>query len=144
MNSHLVMGLFALYVVIVSLLRLMAEREFPRVTAMKRLWGRSRGLLLHFTTNVALPLVFGIVFLGRGVAGFGEPATNLPPILPVYSLHYNSSDIPFSDLIDCISLSYTGECGLDSVPSFLSESAISEFDPGATKHSFADWNFLQP
>lgn len=144
MNPQLVMGLFALYVVIISLLRLMAEQEFPRVTAMKRLWGRSRGLLLHFTTNVALPLVFGIVFLGRGVAGFGEPAANLPPILPAYSLHYNSSAIPFSDLIDCISLSYTGECGLDSMPSFLSETVISDFEAGAGKHSFADWNFLQP
>jgi hypothetical protein len=144
MNSYLVMGLFALYVVIVSLLRLMAEREFPRVTAMKRVWGRSRGLLLHFTTNVALPLVFGIIFLGRGVAGFGEPAASLSPILPPYSLQHNSSALAFSDLIDCISLSYTGECGFDSVPSFLSGSVVSDLDPGANKHSLADWNFLQP
>lgn len=144
MNSYLVMGLFALYVVIVSLLRLMAEREFSRVTAMKRLWGRSRGLLLHFMTNVALPLVFGIVFLGRGVAGFGEPAANPSPVLPAYSFQYDSSTIPFSDLIDCISLSYTGECGLDSIPSFLSEAVVSDLDPGANQHSLADWAFLQP
>lgn len=144
MNSYLVMGLFALYVVIVSLLRLMAEREFPRVTAMKRLWGRSRGLLLHFTINVALPLVFGIIFLGRGVAGFGDPAENHSPVLPAYSVNHNSSSIPFSDLIDCISLSYTGECGLESMPSFLSGAVVSELDPGASKHPLADWNFLQP
>lgn len=139
MNTYLVMGLFALYVVTVSLLRLMAEREFPRVTAMKRLWGRSRGLVLHFTTNVALPLVFGIVFLGRGVAGFGEPVTNYSPVLPVYSFHPNSA-YPFSDLVDCISLSYTGECGLESAPSF----AVSDSDAGGDEPSFADWKYLLP
>lgn len=141
MNTYLVMGLFALYVVTVSLLRLMAEREFPRVTAMKRIWGRSRGLVLHFTTNIALPLVFGIVFLGRGVAGFGEPVTNYSPVLPVYS--YDAA-IPFPDLVDCISLSYTGECGLDSIPSFLPGPAVSDLDSGVDKHSFAEWKYLLP
>jgi hypothetical protein len=78
------------------------------------------------------------------VAGFGEPAANPTPILPAYSLRHNSSAITFSDLIDCISLSYTGECGFDAGPSFLSDSVISDLDPGAGKHSLADWNFLQP
>jgi hypothetical protein len=72
MNLHLAMGLFALYVVIVSLVRLMASREFPRLTAMKKVWGRSRGVLLHFISNVALPLVLGIVFMSRGIVGIGS------------------------------------------------------------------------
>jgi hypothetical protein len=75
MNLHLAMGLFALYVVIVSLVRLMASREFPRLTAMKKAWGRSRGVLLHFISNVALPLVFGIVFMSRGIVGIGSERT---------------------------------------------------------------------
>jgi len=74
MNLHLAMGIFALYVVAVSLLRLMAYREFPRLTAMKKAWGRNRGMVLHFLSSVALPLVLGIVFTSRGVAGLGtEP-----------------------------------------------------------------------
>lgn len=75
MNPHLAMGIFALYVVIVSLVRLMASREFPRLTAMKKAWGRSRGVLLHFLTNVALPLVVGIVFMSRGIVGIGSERT---------------------------------------------------------------------
>jgi hypothetical protein len=69
------MGLFALYVVIVSLVRLMASREFPRLTAMKKAWGRGRGVLLHFISNVALPLVLGIVFMSRGIVGIGSVQT---------------------------------------------------------------------
>jgi hypothetical protein len=69
MNLHLAMGIFALYVVIVSLVRLMASREFSRLTAMKKAWGRSRGVLLHFISNVAVPLVLGIVFMSRGIVG---------------------------------------------------------------------------
>lgn len=75
MNLHLAMGIFALYVVIVSLVRLMASREFPRLTAMKKTWGRSRGVLLHFISNVALPLVLGIVFMSRGIVGIGSVRT---------------------------------------------------------------------
>jgi len=75
MNLHLAMGIFALYVVIVSLVRLVASREFPRLTAMKKAWGRSCGVLLHFISNVALPLVFGIVFMSRGIAGIGSERT---------------------------------------------------------------------
>jgi len=71
MHPHLAMGIFALYVVLVSLARLLASREFPRLTAMKKAWGRSRGMLLHFLANVALPLVIGIVFMSRGIAGSG-------------------------------------------------------------------------
>ena len=63
MNSYLVMGLFALHVVAVSLVRYLREDEFFRLTAMKRLWGRSRGLIFHFLANVALPMVLGIVFI---------------------------------------------------------------------------------
>lgn len=73
------MGLFALYVVIVSLVRCLAIEEFPRLTAMKLLWGRRRGLAIHFLSNVALPSVLGIVFLTQGVvAGRNPQAVNSP------------------------------------------------------------------
>lgn len=65
----LVKAVFALYVVVVSLLRLMADNEYFRLTAMKKVWGRSHGLLIHFLSNVILPMLFAIYFLCRGIAG---------------------------------------------------------------------------
>ncbi len=73
LNRHIAMGVFAFYVVIVSLVRIMAEKEFFRLTALKKLWGRTVGLTIHFISNVALPLVFGIVFLSQGIASLTLP-----------------------------------------------------------------------
>ena len=70
MNQYLVLGLFALYVVVVSALRLLAEDEHPALTKMKRLWGRTTGLILHFLLAVIFPLLFGIFYLCRGVVSF--------------------------------------------------------------------------
>ena len=69
MEVDIVKALFALYVVTVSLLRLMAENEYFRLTAMKKIWGRSRGLAIHFISNVIMPMLFAIYFLCRGVVG---------------------------------------------------------------------------
>ena len=52
MEVDLVKATFAIYVVGVSLIRLLDENEYFRVTAMKRMWGRSHGLALHFISNV--------------------------------------------------------------------------------------------
>jgi|GEM_PF-1163734 len=140
MNAHLFMGLFALFVVVVSLLRLMAEREFPRLTAMKKIWGRSRGLAMHFLSNVALPLVFGIIFLGRGVAGFDHshpsfatPATGA--ILSRASSQVRTAEPPLRTLAEGLSLAGTAEGCLgeravspgrsDSFPPF--EEGLAEF-----------------
>lgn len=67
MDTNLVMAIFAVYIVCVSLLRLLSEREYFRLTAMKKIWGRSRGLLLHFLTNVILPLLFALIYFCRGI-----------------------------------------------------------------------------
>lgn len=69
MEADLIKAIFALYVVCVSLLRLMADKEYFRLTAMKKIWGRSRGLLIHFLTNVIMPMLFAIYFLSRGIVG---------------------------------------------------------------------------
>lgn len=81
-NAHLAMGVFALFVVVVSLCRIMAEEEFPALTATKKIWGRRRGLLFHFLSHVGLPLVFGVIFLTRGVAGpdFGSASRVYDPV----------------------------------------------------------------
>lgn len=72
MNQYFVMGLFALYVVLVSVLRIMAEDEHPALTKMKRLWGRTYGLIIHFLLSVILPLLFSIFYLCRGIVAFAS------------------------------------------------------------------------
>ncbi len=69
MDLDLVKALFALFVVTVSLVRLMADNEYFRLTAMKKVWGRSRGLLIHFISNVIMPMLFALYFLCRGITG---------------------------------------------------------------------------
>jgi len=78
MSQPLVLASFAFVIVAVSFIRLLNEQEFFRLTAMKRVWGRVRGLAIHFVTNVALPLVVGIIFLAQGIAGFEPQATRNP------------------------------------------------------------------
>jgi hypothetical protein len=38
LEANFVKALFALYIVAVSLIRLMSDREFFRLTAMKKIW----------------------------------------------------------------------------------------------------------
>jgi len=91
-KSYIAMGLFAFLVTIISLLRIMADQEFYRLTAMKRAWGRSRGLSLHFVSSVVLPLICGVVFFTGGISGvqliqpliaekpFSSPAPLIKPL----------------------------------------------------------------
>lgn len=70
MNDFMVMGIFAFLVVGISLGRLLAEKEFFRVAALKRVWGRSRGLALFFLLYIGVPLVVGIVFFSKGISHY--------------------------------------------------------------------------
>jgi hypothetical protein len=67
MDIDLVKAIFATYVVGVSLIRLLDENEYFRLTAMKKVWGRSRGLMLHFLGQVVVPMLFALVFFCRGI-----------------------------------------------------------------------------
>jgi hypothetical protein len=67
MDIDLVKAIFATYVVGVSLIRLLDDNEYFRLTAMKKIWGRSRGLMLHFLTQVIVPMLFALVFFCRGI-----------------------------------------------------------------------------
>ncbi len=69
MDDNLVKALFAVYVVTVSLLRLMSDHEFLRLTAMKKVWGGTQGLLFHFIANIVLPLLLAIYYLCRSITG---------------------------------------------------------------------------
>ena len=68
MNTYVAMGLFSFVVALISLIRLLSEREFFRVRLMKRMFGRKNGLALHFVANVAAPLVVGLIFFCGGVS----------------------------------------------------------------------------
>ncbi len=67
MDSDLIRATFAIYVVGVAMIRLLAEEEYQQVVIMKRLWGRSVGLLLIFVTDIAIPALFALVYLCRGI-----------------------------------------------------------------------------
>jgi len=67
MDIDLVKAVFATYVVGVSLIRLLDDNEYFRLTAMKKVWGRSRGLMLHFLSQVVVPMLFALVFFCRGI-----------------------------------------------------------------------------
>jgi len=68
MELDIVKALFGFYIVVVSLVRLMAENEYFRLTLMKKVWGRSQGLMIHFLSNVVMPMLFAIYFFCRGIA----------------------------------------------------------------------------
>ena len=68
MEADLIKALFGFYIVTVSLLRLMAENEYFRLTLMKKIWGRSHGLMIHFLSNVVVPMLFAIFYFCRGIA----------------------------------------------------------------------------
>jgi hypothetical protein len=67
MDVDLVKAIFATYVVGVSLIRLLDDNEYFRLTAMKKIWGRSHGLMLHFLSQVIVPMLFALVFFCRGI-----------------------------------------------------------------------------
>ena len=105
MKSYIVMGIFAFAVAIISLLRIMSYREFHRLTAMKRAWGRRNGLALYFVSSVVLPLVCGVVFLSGGISGIklvnplivDNPFTEreiAPVVSPEEYFLFDHSDLP--------------------------------------------------
>jgi len=67
MDVDLVKGIFAIYVAGVSLIRLLDDNEYFRLTAMKKAFGRSRGLMYHFLSNVIVPVLFSVIYICRGI-----------------------------------------------------------------------------
>lgn len=80
MNSYLALGFFALYVVVISLLRFLTGKGMQAIAESRQVWDRRRGILPHFLVNVAAPLVVGIVFITRGIVGVegGAPYDVVP------------------------------------------------------------------
>jgi len=68
MEHHVALGVFAIYAMSVTLMRLLLFIELPRVRTLKRVWGRTRGVMIYFVTDVLLPLILGVLFLARGLS----------------------------------------------------------------------------
>jgi len=67
MDVNLIKGVFAMYVVGVALIRLMDDEEHYYLSVMKKVWGRSQGLTLHFIANVCVPMIFALVSFSQGI-----------------------------------------------------------------------------
>lgn len=74
-ESHMALGFFALYVVAVSLVRLLTGRGLPPAVEAGQVWERRRRIFHNFLINVAAPMVVGVVFISRGIAGFDGVST---------------------------------------------------------------------
>ncbi len=85
MEPYFAMGLFALYVMAASLVQHLSARN-GALPSLKRTWGHRQGVALHFLVFVGLPLAFGVVFLGRGIAAF-DPASPAPLYAPAHHQH---------------------------------------------------------
>lgn len=72
MDPNLIKGVFAVYVVGVSLIRLLDEEEHYYLVVMKRVWGRNQGLTLHFITNVFVPMLFALMSFSRGIVSMAS------------------------------------------------------------------------
>lgn len=89
MNSHMALGFFALYVVAVSLLRLLTGRGFSQLRESSPMWDRRRRLLPHFLVNVAAPLVVGVVFITRGIVGLDGGAARPYDAVPQRHVYHH-------------------------------------------------------
>ena len=70
MDPNLIKGVFAVYVVGVALIRLLDEEEHYYLAVVKKVWGRSQGLTIHFIANVCVPMIFALVSFSRGIVSF--------------------------------------------------------------------------
>jgi len=84
MNSDMVVGLFALYVSMVSLLLVLSGREDALLALLRSLWGRTLGHANYFAVNVALPLVVCVLCLGWGIRYYDASLVNTGAPLPLH------------------------------------------------------------
>lgn len=81
MNAHIVLGLFALYVAMMSLALVLAGRQDALLAQLRSFWGRSLGHGLYFVSRVALPALICVLCLGLGVSRYdGGPYLSSPAL----------------------------------------------------------------
>ncbi len=70
MNTHMVFGLFALYVAATSLYMVLSGHQDAVLETLRRFWGRTIGHSLYFIARVALPMLICVFCLGWGVRNY--------------------------------------------------------------------------
>ena len=94
MNTHIVFGLFALYVAGASLYMVLSGQHDAVLENLRCLWGRTLGHSIYFVARVALPLLICVVCLGWGVRQYDATVAMSHPE-PVLQLNIDS----YRDLI---------------------------------------------
>lgn len=74
MNTHIVLGLFAMYVASISLLQVLCGQQDALLGLLRRCWGRRLGHSLYFLSHVAVPLLVCVLALGWGIRQYQVPA----------------------------------------------------------------------
>jgi hypothetical protein len=67
MNAHIIFGLFALYVAVISLSLVLLGQQDALLALLRRWWGRTLGHSLYFIARVAFPTLLCVLCLGWGV-----------------------------------------------------------------------------
>jgi len=142
MNSFTAMGVFALLVVMISLWRILNGMDGYSLAALKKTWGNRRALFFHFISHVAVPMVFAIVFLSRGVTENTMRPSNYEILYSGRTLSHllsvpaeKTSKHTIEKLLHGISLHETGDSPA------LTFSLPKEL-PSKTAHSVPLWDML--
>lgn len=97
MNGHIVLGLFALYVAVISLGLVLTGRQDGLLLRLRQTWGRRCGHSLYFVLNVALPLLVCIVSLGWGVRHY-DPEILVASLSTPYQLRLDVKSYQIQEL----------------------------------------------
>jgi len=70
MDPDLIKAWLATYIVVISLVRVLDEIEYSRVTVIKRIWRHNRGHLRHFLGDIIAPALFALICFCRAILSF--------------------------------------------------------------------------
>lgn len=88
MNAHMIFGLFALYVAVMSLCLVLIGQQDAVLALLRRIWGRTLGHSLYFIARVALPMLICVLCFGWGVRHYDAAALHHQEATPQLNVEY--------------------------------------------------------